>query len=340
VSVFGVDYAWGRPGVPALRRAGVKFVCRYLSHDTSGKNLDRAEAEQLSAAGIWIVVIWESTASRALAGRAAGAADATDAEKQAKALGQPAGRPIFFAVDFDATAGQQDEIHAYLDGAASVLGRDRIGLYAGYGPIKRAFDAEKIAYGWQTYAWSGGRWDTRAHLQQYSNDQKINGVGLDFDRALTADYGQWRIGVTPLEDEPLKIVINLGSSKPTTVPAGKRVSISFDKEYSDPAGIHKDGNFPDWLPETAAYHVATLALVADGQADGEKLKLLFTEYERDSNTRIRDLVGEDKVGNGTKVEYTLSSIVWFSDKNKYRAEVTNYGTVPVTIVSANLKVAR
>jgi hypothetical protein len=196
VSVFGVDYAWGRPGVPALNRAGVKFVCRYLSHDTSGKNLDRGEAEQLSAAGIWIVVIWESTASRALAGRAAGAADATAAEKQAKALGQPAGRPIFFAVDFDATAGQQDEIHAYLDGAASVLGRDRIGIYAGYGPIKRAFDAGKITYGWQTYAWSGGRWDTRAQLQQYSNDQKINGVGVDFDRALAADYGQSR-GSTP-----------------------------------------------------------------------------------------------------------------------------------------------
>jgi hypothetical protein len=340
VSVFGVDYAWGRPGIPALNRAGVKFVCRYLSHDTSGKNLDRGEAEQLSAAGIWIIVIWETTASRALAGRAAGVADATAAQKQAKALGQPAGRPIYFAVDFDADAGQQDEIHAYLDGAASVLGRDRIGLYAGYGPIKRAFDAGKITYGWQTYAWSGGRWDTRAQLQQYSNDQKINGVGVDFDRALAADYGQWRIGATPSEDEPLKIVINLGSSKPLTVPAGKRASISFDKEYSDPDGIHKDGNFPDWLPETAAFYIATLTLVADGQADDEKLKMMISEYERDSDTRVRDLVGEDKVGNGSRVEYALSGIVWFSDKSKYRADVTNYGTAPITIVSAGLKVAR
>ena len=98
----------------------------------------------------------------------------------------------------------------------------------------------------------------------------------------------------------MKIVIDLGSSKSVMVPAWKRVSISFDKEYSDPDGIHKDGNFPDWLPETAAFYIATLTLVADGQADGEKLKLTITEYERDSDTRIRDLVGEDKVGNGTR----------------------------------------
>jgi hypothetical protein len=39
MAVFGVDYSWGRPGVAALKRAGAKFACRYLSHDTSGKNL-------------------------------------------------------------------------------------------------------------------------------------------------------------------------------------------------------------------------------------------------------------------------------------------------------------
>ncbi|WP_433234005.1 glycoside hydrolase domain-containing protein [Actinomadura nitritigenes] len=198
---FGIDYAWGRPGVAALQAAGATFVCRYLSHDTTGKNLSAAEARELSAAGIWIVVVWEGTASRALAGKAAGAADARDAEAQARACGMPAGRPIYFAVDFDANSSQQDEIHAYLDGAASVLGRGRVGLYAGYGPVKRAFDAGKIAFGWQTYAWSGGRWDSRAQLQQYSNDHRVGGVGCDYDRAMTTDYGQWRVGATPEEDD-------------------------------------------------------------------------------------------------------------------------------------------
>ncbi|MUN41036.1 glycoside hydrolase domain-containing protein [Actinomadura litoris] len=197
MSVFGVDYAWGRPGPSALRKAGAKFVCRYLSHDATGKNLTRAEAEQLSEGGLWLVVVWETAASRALSGKDGGVADAEDAAKQARACGMPSDRPIYFAVDFDAESGHQAAINAYLDGAASVLGRKRIGLYAGYGPIKRAFDAKKITYGWQTYAWSGGRWDSRAHLQQYSNDHTVNGVGVDYNRAMKDDYGQWQVDRAP-----------------------------------------------------------------------------------------------------------------------------------------------
>lgn len=194
--VFGVDYAWGRPGVGALKTAGVVFACRYLSHDTTGKNLDLAEAQRLSGAGIWLVVVWESTASRALDGHAAGAQDARDAEAQAKACGMPGDRPIYFAVDFDAS-GQTGATNTYLDGAASVLGPGRVGVYGGYAAVHAALSGGHCKWGWQTYAWSGGQWDPRAQLHQYSNDHVIGGVGLDFDTGMTGDYGQWRIGVTP-----------------------------------------------------------------------------------------------------------------------------------------------
>jgi hypothetical protein len=235
MSVFGVDYAWGRPGAAALKKAGVKFVVRYVSHDTTGKNLSASEARALSDAGLWIAVVWESTASRALAGRSAGVADATEAAKQAKACGMPAGRPIYFAVDFDATSGQQDEIHAYLDGVAGVLGRGAVGLYAGYGPIKRAFDAKKITFGWQTYAWSGGNWDSRAQLQQYSNGHDVGGVDCDYDRAMKADYGQWRVGVNPAptpaagdDDLPAGLLAEGAQAlTPISLPKGRYTSIGF-----------------------------------------------------------------------------------------------------------------
>lgn len=201
--IKGIDYAWGRPGATTIRNAGYRFVCRYLSHDTSGKNLTPSEANSLASAGLWIVVVWESTASRALAGRAAGVVDAQAASKQAAACGMPSDRPIYFAVDFDATSGQQAAINAYLDGAASVLGRNRVGLYAGYYVIKRAFDAHKISYGWQTYAWSGGHWDARAQLRQYDNGHRLNGVGVDYDQAGHPDYGQWRPGVSPGEESDM-----------------------------------------------------------------------------------------------------------------------------------------
>jgi hypothetical protein len=174
----------------------VKFACRYLSND-SGKNLSLAEARELSAAGIWLVVVWETTAQRALAGKSAGVSDAKAAAAQAEACGMPGDRPIYFAVDWDASESQQAAINAYLDGAASVLGRQRVGIYGGFWPVSRAFDGGHVTWGWQTYAWSGGRWDRRAQLQQYSNDHIINGVGLDYDRAVKDDYGQWRVGVSP-----------------------------------------------------------------------------------------------------------------------------------------------
>ena len=219
VTVFGCDYAWGRPGTAALQKAGVKFAARYLSYDTTGKNLTRSEAAALSRAGIWIVVVWEQTASRVLGGKTAGASDAREAARQAKVCGMPDDRPIYFAVDFEATAGQQPTVNAYLDGAASVIGRERVGLYAGYGPIKRAFDAGKIAYGWQTYAWSGGAWDPRAQLQQYSNDHRINGVGLDYDRAVKSDYGQWKVGVSPAKEDDMQL--------DDSVPVGKTYAGDF-----------------------------------------------------------------------------------------------------------------
>lgn len=194
---FGVDFAWGRPGVPALEHAGVKFCCRYLSHDTTGKNLTRSEADELSRAGLWIAVVWETTADRALGGHAAGVADAQAAGQQARDCGMPADRPVYFAVDWDAGPSDQPAIDAYLRGAASVLGTHRVGLYAGYGPIHRAFDNGTITWGWQTYAWSAGQWDHRAQLHQYSNDHIIGGVGLDYDVNMTGDYGQWQVGRSP-----------------------------------------------------------------------------------------------------------------------------------------------
>src|SRR5262249_20698214 len=56
------------------------------------------------------------------------------------------------------------------------------------------FDDGKITWGWQTYAWSGGQWDSRAQLRQTQNE--LGGGDLDADEAMTSDYGQWRPGGT------------------------------------------------------------------------------------------------------------------------------------------------
>jgi nucleoid-associated protein YgaU len=191
-STPGVDYAWSHPGGAALKAAGKKFACRYLSTDTT-KNLTKTEANDLSANGVACVVVWETTADRALAGSAAGEADAKSAAAQATAAGMPAGCPIYFAVDFDATPEQQTPINAYLTGAASVLGKAGTGVYGGFYVVKRALDAGVCTFAWQTSAWSGGQWDARAHIRQGAS-ATIGGASCDLDTAMVANYGQWTPG--------------------------------------------------------------------------------------------------------------------------------------------------
>lgn len=199
---FGIDYAWGSPTGSALKSAGVTFVCRYLSTPGNSKNLSSTEARRLSDAGIDIVVVFETTASRALAGYGSGAADASSALRQARALGMPANRPIFFAVDFD-TGGSPSRVDSYFDGIASVLGKSGSGPYGSYEVCAHLL-ARGFKYAWQSYAWSGGKW-SKAQLQQYSNDHTLAGTSCDYDRAMATDFGQWRVGVNPLSRTQIKL---------------------------------------------------------------------------------------------------------------------------------------
>lgn len=195
-TISGVDYPWSHPGGAALRAAGKQFAARYLSHDAT-KNITRAEADDLAAHGIWAVVVWETTANRAGAGRAAGIADAQTAVQQAAAAGMPASRPIYFAVDYDASP---SAVVAYFQGVASVVGLARTGVYGGYRVVEYLLDHRLATWAWQTAAWSGGLWDARAVIRQPATTIRINGVDCDIDTAQAADYGQWMPGKTPLED--------------------------------------------------------------------------------------------------------------------------------------------
>jgi hypothetical protein len=193
-AIPGVDYSSGRPGGAALAAAGKAFAARYVSTPGNPKNITRAEADDLAAHGVWSVVVWETTANRAGAGRAAGIADAHDAVAQATAAGMPGSRPLYFAVDWDADPAT---VVPYFQGVASVLGLPRVGGYGGFKVIKYLLDHGLITYGWQTAAWSQGKRDPRAAIYQPATGVHINGVACDNDTATVTDYGQWMPGKTP-----------------------------------------------------------------------------------------------------------------------------------------------
>jgi hypothetical protein len=88
-----------------LKNNQYEFICRYYSTTTSmpEKVLRQPEAQAISDAGFAIVTVYEDgptevsyfTSSR-------GSHDAAAAQTQAGAVGQPAGSPIYFTVDYNA----------------------------------------------------------------------------------------------------------------------------------------------------------------------------------------------------------------------------------------------
>src|SRR5579864_6822252 len=131
----GVDYA--NPNVPAslLVSHGARFAGRYVSEPGNPKNLRQAEVAALGKEGIRIVTIGETTAQRANEGMAAGTADAKSFAEQAAALGQPKGSAIYYAVDFNTTPDNINNVLHYFDGVRAAAVPYAIGAYGSYNTV-------------------------------------------------------------------------------------------------------------------------------------------------------------------------------------------------------------
>lgn len=192
MTIEGVDYAFSKPSASALKAAGKRFAVRYGGPGSAGKQLTAGELAGLRAAGIDVVANAEGAAA-GFTGTAAGRSWAQQARDYFEALGMPAGRPIYFSVDWDAGSGDWAGIDAAFRAAAAVIGADQVGVYGGYNTIAHCKSAGTAAWFWQTYAWSSGKWYPATHLQQYKNGVTIGGADCDLDRAMTDDYGQWGV---------------------------------------------------------------------------------------------------------------------------------------------------
>ena len=202
----GCDYSSARPDPECLFGQGMRFAVRYTSIGSHSKNMSAAEVDRLTAAGLAVATVFEETAGHMLGGKPAGVDAAKASRDLAGASGMPAGRPHYFALDIDPNPLTRREwtlVRAYLEGAASVLGWSAVGVYGGFKAIEELVPGSAM-WGWQTIAWSGGRWSRKAHLQQYVLDIDRCGGRIDLDRThpdreLT-DYGQWGLGDVAAED--------------------------------------------------------------------------------------------------------------------------------------------
>lgn len=206
MTVKGFDAAQDCSHVTAkAKAAGVGFVCRYLSRSPA-KNLTAAEAAALAAAGIKMVLVWETTDNRALDGGDAGETDATQAASQAEALGVPYGTAIYFAVDFDASDPEIIQIAAgYAAGFRRGLGGKYVaGVYGNGAVCAYLLDhgPSGVAYAWLaggsgmngTKAFdASGRW----HIKQHVGDKLglALGINIDSDEARDGvEFGGFSLG--------------------------------------------------------------------------------------------------------------------------------------------------
>lgn len=203
--IEGVDASYDRGSPAGLAAAGKQFFVGYVSPE-SGKNITESECAEFHAVGMAICLVWENTGREVLKGHVQGLADGRQARDQATALGFPAGRPIYHAIDFDASTEQlSGPIADYFRGVAAAEGSTGlVGVYGGLHQIGYLLDHHLVGYAWQTYAWSGGQWDDRAQAQQYHNGVQLAGGTVDLDRAMTDDYGQWEPDMPLTTDDVTK----------------------------------------------------------------------------------------------------------------------------------------
>ena len=189
----------------ALAAAGYQFAARYLVPSAyTWKRLTRKEAEAITAAGMQIISVFETSANRPAGGTVNGQADGKAANVEATEIGQPPGSAIYFAVDYDAQPKDYDAIEAYMRAATKEIPGYEVGIYGSFTVIEEMYRRGAAKYFWQTYAWSYGKKSAHANLWQYQNGVTVAGHLVDLNESYGGE-GWWSTNpVEPSTDSEVK----------------------------------------------------------------------------------------------------------------------------------------
>ncbi|HVB16879.1 MAG TPA: DUF1906 domain-containing protein [Stellaceae bacterium] len=180
------------------------FVARYYRDPASRwPALSADEARTVSATGKKLVAIWESHSHNpAYFSYGSGYADALSAYRQAKAVGQPHGSAIYFAVDFNAQQGDiLGPVDAYFRGvynglieaAGGHVPDYRVGVYGSGAVCSYLKQARLAAYTWlsNSTAWAGYNRFTDWNIRQGGQSLLLS-FSQDSNEA-RGDYGGFSI---------------------------------------------------------------------------------------------------------------------------------------------------
>jgi Domain of unknown function (DUF1906) len=198
-----LDYAAGVIPGSDIRAAGAAGSIRYVSDRRPGgawmlgKPIQIAEARDLNQNGLKIVSCYQygkESSADWLGGQSAGVAHAKRGWQLHTAAGGPIGAPIYASIDDDPSYDQyKQQVAPYLRGWESVLGRQRVGVYANSKTIDWALHDGLGSYFWQ-HNWGSppGYTHPAANLHQVEIDKRnVGGVGVDINQILKPQFGQW-----------------------------------------------------------------------------------------------------------------------------------------------------
>ncbi|GGG15065.1 hypothetical protein GCM10007304_31380 [Rhodococcoides trifolii] len=200
-----VDFAGGVPTALSIIADGHVGAVRYVSDRRPGaewmvgKPMTADEAAGLKAVGAEVVSCYQFGKGKTAdwrAGLEGGKKHATRGLELHRAAGGPDDRPIYASIDDNPTPVEfATMIAPYLIGWQSVVGAENLGVYANSPTIDLANAAGLGAFFWQhNWGTPKGYVNPAAHLHQVRIDKDtIDGVGVDVNNILKADYGQWSL---------------------------------------------------------------------------------------------------------------------------------------------------
>ena len=192
-----VDYSAGVPSANEIAGAGFVGAVRYVSDPRDGwmvgKPLRKAEADDLRSHGLVVVSNFQFGKRDWDGGAEQGARDAERGTQLHREAGGPEDAVIYVSVDADPTEDEWNtKVAPYLRAWQDRLGKERLGVYCNAPCIDRAKRDGLGTYFWQHNWGSAGRVHDDAHLHQFEIDkQRVAGVGVDRNRILKDDFGQW-----------------------------------------------------------------------------------------------------------------------------------------------------
>lgn len=217
------------PHLARLKSAGVTTIGRYYDrpygtgigefcYHHPSKTLTKAELAAIEDAGMSVYVVFQHCGAQCvnfdLANKETaekGRKDAEGAVRLAQELGQPAGTPIYFAIDFDPTPGRDNplpaariwpSIEAYFDQVNEVLAKThwQVGVYGAGITCQRLKASGKANYFWLSSSlghlgtpdfFNSGQWHVFQNVIEIKRSYARNTIDTDVANPAAPYFGQW-----------------------------------------------------------------------------------------------------------------------------------------------------